>query len=285
MNIQELSREERVDQLYDRIHTLLDRGETRKAQIILQALLPADQAEIFADLPDDEQWQVLKGLPVEGTADILEKLEDEEVAEIAQHLTPEQLADILDKMEPDEAADLLGDLPPEDALKILALMETCEEISPLLLHPDETAGGLMTSEYLALGHHIWAERALEAIRQWSPEHEYLYYFVVDGNGRLLGIVSLLQLSKAKPRDEVAAFMDRNFISAPVEDDQEECARLMSHYDLTALPVVDAEKRLVGVITIDDIVDVLEDEATEDIQRLGGAAPPWKNPTCSPLPGK
>ncbi len=272
MNIQELSREERVDQLYDRIHTLLDHGETRKAQIILQALLPADQAEIFADLPDDEQWQVLEGLPVEGTADILEKLADEEVAELAQQLTPEQLADILDKMEPDEAADLLGDLPPEDALKILTLMKTCEDISPLLLHLDETAGGLMTSEYLALGHQIWAERALEAIRQWSPEHEYLYYFVVDGNGRLLGIVSLLQLIKANPRDEVAAFMDRNFISAPVEADQEECARLMSHYDLTALPVVDAEERLVGVITIDDIVDVLEDEATEDIQRLGGATP-------------
>ena len=272
MNILELSREERVDQLYDRIHALLDRGETRKAQIILQALLPADQAEIFADLPDDEQWQVLKGLPVEGTADILEKLEDEEVAEIAQQLTPEQLADILDEMEPDEAADLLGDLPPENALKILALMETCEEISPLLLHPDETAGGLMTSEYLALGQNMWAERALEAIRQWSPEHEYLYYFVVDGNGGLLGIVSLLQLIKANPRDEVAAFMDRNFISAPVEADQEECAHLMSHYDLTALPVVDTEKRLVGVITIDDIVDVLEDEATEDIQRLGGAVP-------------
>ncbi|MBN1259221.1 MAG: magnesium transporter [Anaerolineae bacterium] len=272
MSTQDLSREQRVDQLYSRIHELLDRGETRKAQIIIEALLPADQAEIFRDLPDDEQLQILQGLPLEETADILEKLEDEEVAEIAGLLPPEQLANILDEMEPDEAADLLGDLPAEDAVRILGLMETQEEISPLLLHADETAGGLMTSEYLALGQNMWAERALEAIRQWAPEHEYLYYFVVDKEGHLVGVASLLQIIKASPKAELQSFMDRNRISATVDADQEACAQLMSWYDLTALPVVDDNQHLVGVITIDDIVDVLEDEATEDIQRLGGAAP-------------
>jgi magnesium transporter len=272
MSVRETKQEEWVDQLYERIHQLLDRGETRKAQVILQALLAVDQAEIFRDLPDDEQRQLLKGLPVQEVADILEKLEDEEVVEIARWLPPEQLADILDEMEPDEAADLLGDLRPEQATEILELMEDKEEIQPLLLHPDETAGGLMTSEYLALGRHMWAQSALAAIRDWAPEHEYLYYFVVDRDGKLLGVVSLLQLIKAPSKAEVEAFMERGVVSASPDADQEECARMMSRYDLTTLPVVDEEKHLLGVITIDDIVDVLEEEATEDIQRLGGSAP-------------
>ncbi len=272
MNVKEMSRDEWIDHLYDRIHGLLDNGEVRKAQIILQALMPADQAEIFSDLPEDEQKLVFEGLPIQEIADILEKLEDEAVAEIARWLPPEQLADILDEMEPDEAADLLGDLPAGDVAELLELMEDEAEIRPLLLHPDETAGGLMTSDYLALGRQMWAQSAMEAIRNWAPEYEYLYYFVVDKKGQLVGVVSLLQIIKAPLKAELGNFMDRNIISAPLEADQEECARLMSRYDLTALPVVDDENHLVGVITIDDVVDVLEDEATEDIQRLGGAEP-------------
>jgi magnesium transporter len=266
------SREEWVDTLYERIDALLERSEVLKAQIILQALLPIDQAEIFSDLDENDQRQLLQGLPVEDIADILEKLEDEEVAEVATWLPPDQLADILDEMEPDEAADLLGDLRPDAASKILELMEDREEIRPLLLHPDETAGGLMTSEYMALGRQMWAQNALEAIRAWDSEREYLYYFVVDKNGGLLGVVSLLQLIKADPKAEVQTFMDRDLITASVHADQEECAKLMSRYDLTSLPVVDDDNKLIGVITIDDVVDVLEDEATEDIQRLGGSAP-------------
>jgi magnesium transporter len=272
MNVRNSSREARVDALYERIQGLLASGEARKAQIILRALLPVDQAEIFSELADQEQLRLLEGLPVQEIADILEKVEDREVAEIAGQLSQSQLADILDEMEPDEAADLLGDLQEEKVDELLELMEDREEIRPLLLHPDETAGGLMTSEYLALGRNMWAEKALQAIRDWKMEHEYLYYFVVDTVGRLVGLVSLLQLIKAQPRDELEAFMDREIITASVDDDQEACARLMSRYDLTVLPVVDDQRRLIGVITIDDVVDVLEEEATEDIQRLGGAEP-------------
>ncbi|MGC9469900.1 MAG: magnesium transporter [Anaerolineae bacterium] len=272
MEKQDVTREAWVDELYDRITALLDRNEVRKAQIILEALLPADQAEIFSDLEPDEQRRVLEGLPLEDTADILEKLEDEEVTEVAKWLPPEQLADILDEMEPDEAADLLGDLDAEEAINVLHLMESFEEISPLLLHPDETAGGLMTSEYLALGDQMWTDRALEAIRQWETEKDYLHYFVVDRESKLVGIVSVLRILRAPPRAKLIDIMDRSFISAPVDADQEACAQLMSRYDLTALPVVDETSKLVGVITIDDIIDVIEDEATEDIQRLGGSAP-------------
>jgi magnesium transporter len=261
-----------VDQLYERIVALLDNNEIRKAQILLEALLPADQAEIFGDLDPGERMRLLEGLPLEDTADILEKLEDEEVTEVAKYLPPEQLADILDEMEPDEAADLLGDLDAQEAVNVLQLMDSFEEISPLLLHPDETAGGLMTSEYLALGDQMWADRALEAIRQWETEREYLYYFVVDRESKLVGVVSVLRILRAPPRAKLESLMERSFMSAPVSADQEACALLMSRYDLTALPVVDDDGRLAGVITIDDIIDVIEDEATEDIQRLGGSAP-------------
>lgn len=272
MNLSNIPHDQWVDELYLRIDALLKSGEPRKAQTILQALLPTDQAEIFSDLLEAEQRLVLQGLPIEGIADILEKLEDEEAAEVAQWLPSEQLADILDEMEPDEAADLLGDLHPDRAEELLVLMENPEEIRPLLLHPDETAGGLMTSEYLALRRQMWARAALEAIREWAPEHEYHYFFVIDAAGTLVGTVSLLQLIKADPKAEVQTLMDRNIVFASLEDDQEVCAHLMGDYDLTALPVVDARQQLVGVITIDDIVDVLEDEATEDIQRLGGSSP-------------
>ena len=272
MNIHDMPREEWVDQLYDRIHRLLDQGEVRKAQVILQALMPADQAEIFSDLPDGEQRQVLQDLAAEDIADILEKLENEEVTAIAEWLPPEKLADVLDEMEPDEAADLLGDLSPAQAADLLERMEEDQDVRPLLLHPDETAGGLMTSEFLALREHMTAASALEAIRTWETEYEYLYYYVVDDKGELKGVVSLVRLLKAGRFQLVGALMRADVIVAPIEADQETCAHLMSHYDLTSLPVVDANRRLMGVITIDDVIDVLEDEATEDIQRLGGAAP-------------
>lgn len=169
MEIKDVTREAWVDRIYDRIEALLENDEVRKAQVILEALMPADQAEIFSDLDPGEQRRLLQGLPLEDTADILEKLEDEEVSEVARWLPAEQLADILDEMEPDEAADLIGDLDADEAIDVLNLMDSFEEISPLLLHPDETAGGLMTSEYLALGDQMWAERAMEAIRQWETE--------------------------------------------------------------------------------------------------------------------
>lgn len=272
MEAENVSHTEWVDELLERIGDLLERNEVRKAQIILQALLPVDQADIFGDLEPDEQHRLIQGLPDSAIADILEKLEDEEATEVAKMIPPEQLADILDEMEPDEAADLLGDLETHDAASLMQMMDSSAEISPLLLHPDETAGGLMTSEYLALGVQMWAERALEAIRRWDTARDYLNYFVVDRDGTLVGRVSVLRILKAAPRATLSEIMDRTIISAPIDADQETCALLMSRYDLTVLPVIGAEGRLMGVITIDDIVDVIEEETTEDFQRLGGSAP-------------
>jgi magnesium transporter len=188
-------------------------------------------------------------------------------------LPTDALIRIVDKMEPDEAADLLGDIHPQRAQAVLAGLEDPDEVRPLLLHPDDSAGGLMTSEFLALRRLMTAAEAIQAIHAWKPAAEAVYYlFVVDGHGRLCGMVNLRQLIVAEPSTPIVEIMDPEVISVRAGTDQEDCARLMSRYDLLALPVVDAGDVLMGVITIDDLVDVLEEEATEDIQRLGGTQP-------------
>jgi magnesium transporter len=146
-------------------------------------------------------------------------------------------------------------------------------VRPLLLHPDDSAGGLMTSEFLALRRRMTAREALNAIRRWQPESENInHLFVIDGQESLVGVVSLRQLIVASPGSLLADIMDPDVISVTAGADQEQCAQLMARYDLTALPVVNGNRRLIGVITIDDVIDVIEEETTEDIQRLGGAQP-------------
>jgi magnesium transporter len=156
---------------------------------------------------------------------------------------------------------------------VLAGLEDPDEVRPLLLHPDDSAGGLMTSEFLALRRRMTAAEAIQSVREWKPEAETVYYlFVVDRYGRFCGVVNLRQLIVADPATPVSEIMDPDVISVPSGTDQEECARLMTRYDLLALPVVNGDNILLGVITHDDLVDVLEEETTEDIQRLGGAQP-------------
>ena len=168
---------------------------------------------------------------------------------------------------------LLGDITPEQAAEFLSALEDPEEIRPLLLHPDETAGGLMTTEYLVLRRRMTAGEALTAIRRWQPTEETIYYlFVVDQVGKLSGVVNLRQLIVADPATRIMDFMDSEVLSVQVGIDQEEVARLMSRYDLLALPVVDHDNRLLGVVTIDDVMDVIREETTEDIQRLGASEP-------------
>lgn len=262
-----------VEVVLAQLQAALEKDDLNTAVEILKSLRKAEQAEVFTELPDEGKITLLPELNPEVSADILEEIEDEEAAELVTALPTSTAIRIVDEMEPDEAADLLGDISRERASLILEALDNPEEIRPLLLHPDETAGGLMTSEFLALHRKMTAREAIEAIREWKPETETIYYlFVVDSQRKLCGVVSLRQLIVAEPHALVGEIMDPNVISVPSVTDQEECARIMTRYDLLALPVVDEQNTLLGVITIDDVVDVLEDEATEDIQRFGGAEP-------------
>jgi magnesium transporter len=258
----------------------IEQGEWDRAAALLEGLRPPDQAEVFGELAPEEQDHLLSRLHVRDSADILEELEDEEAARVALRLESEQLARILDEMEPDEAADLLGDIPSEQAVEALAGMEEPEEVRPLLIHPDDSAGGLMTSVEVVLHEGMTVDEAIAHLRAIAPRTEDVYYlFVVDGQDRLLGVVSLRQLIVAPPLTRVEEIMNPDVISVQVEADQEEAARLMSYYDLLALPVVDIGGHLMGLITHDDLVAVLEEEATEDIYRLGGV--PEEHPPDAP----
>ncbi len=267
MTIQEL------ENILAQLRAALERDDVESAIHVLDALRSPDQADVFTELGDEDKIALLPHLSPPVSADILEKLEDEEAAELVTALPTRAAIRIVEQMEPDEAADLLGDIAREQAQAILAGLENPEEVHPLMLHPDDSAGGLMTSEFMALRRRMTAADALQAIRQWRPDAETAnHLFVVDGQGTLVGVVGLPQLVLADPQTRLMDLMDPYVISVRAGTDQEEVARLMSRYDLLAMPVVNPDGGLLGVITVDDVLDVLEDEATEDIQRFGGAQP-------------
>ncbi len=259
--------------LIEQIQIALEKNDIQAVIQILETLKSADQADIFSELQDIEKMAILPHLDPAHSADLLEELEDEEVAELVSALSSAHAIRIVDEMDPDDAADFLGDISDDKAAEILAGLEKPEDVRPLLLHADDSAGGLMTSEFLALRRRMTAGDALQAIRDWKPDSDDIYHlFVVDGENHLVGVVSLRQLITADPTEILENFMDAQVIAVTSTTDQEEVARLIARYDLLALPVVDRERRLIGVITIDDVIDVLEEETTEDIQRLGGSAP-------------
>ncbi|MCC6956227.1 MAG: magnesium transporter [Anaerolineales bacterium] len=263
----------KTDLILSQVQEALELDDLNRAIRILQSLKPVDQAEVFEDLDDDDQVSLLPNLETDVSADILEYIEDEDAARLVSSLPEATVVRIVNEMEPDEAADLLGDIHPQQAESILAQLDNPEEVRPLMVHPDESAGGLMTSEFLALRRRMTVAEALHAVRTWNPDKDYIYYlYVVDGQNRLCGVVSHRQLIVANPADLVMDIMDTDIASVKAGEDQEKVAELMSRYDLLALPVVDDQGVLLGIITIDDVIDVVVDEATEDIQKLGGALP-------------
>jgi magnesium transporter len=262
-----------LDDILNRLRAALERDDLITATEILEHLRPHDQAEVFSELDDEYQAALLPELDPTDSADILERLENAEAAELVSGMSADMLTRIVDAMEPDEAADLLGDIDPHQAQDVIAGLEDPDEVTPLLLHPDHTAGGLMTTEFLALRRRTTVAEAMAAIRAWQPSTEHVHHlFVVDAQARLVGVVTLRQLIIAAPTTEIADFMRPEVITVGAEVDQEQCAQVMSQYDLVVLPVVDAQRKLLGVVTIDDVVDVLVREATEDIHRMGGASP-------------
>ena len=258
--------------IIEQIERSLSAGRLEEAVETFQELHFADRAEVYNLLDESTQAVLLKNLDVPMTADLFDELTDEETLEAADGLTISRLADVLDEMEPDEAADLLGDLPPDIATQALAEMEDLEDVLPLLGFPDESAGGRMTTSFIALRRQTSAEQAIQFLRGVGPESDVPYYlFVVDREKRLSGVIGLRELVIAEPKVRMENIMEMDVFYVTTDSDQEEAARMMARYDLSALPVVDDQRRLVGVITGDDLIDVLEEEATEDIYRLSNVS--------------
>jgi magnesium transporter len=236
---------------------------------------PGDILDLIEELTIEEKAELMRRLNDSDAFLILQEMEDFEQAEILPLLSKEQARDLLINLASDDAVDLIGELSPEDAEEMLQMIDEEEEpvdYGDLLKYPEDTAGGIMTTEYISLPADIPVEDAIIRLREIAPEAETIYYvYVVDEEGRLIGVMSLRDLIAATDGTILKNIMRRNIISVNAELDQEEVARIVSKYDLLAVPVVDNQEKLLGIITVDDVIDVLEQEATEDIYRLAGAS--------------
>lgn len=262
--------EDQLTQIFDEVHRLLEAGHRLEAAALIAPLLPPDQAEIFEDLNLEEQIRLLKVVEARQAANIMEEMDEDDAANLAQNLGIEALTRVLDEMEPDEAADLLGDLTPELRRQSLAQMSDQVEVRSLLRYPDDTAGGLMTSEYYVFPEDTAVGEIFNYIRtQPIQDEEIPYVYAIDRDGRLTGIARLADLIRAHHELPLLAIVDTQFVSIDAGEDQEIAAQLLNRYDLLALPVIDAQGRLLGVITVDDAIATLEEEATEDIYKSAG----------------
>ena len=256
------------DALAETLH-LLGRSDLEGAKNYLRDLHPADSAEVMTMLEPAQQAALASRFEPEKLADILEQLDEDEMVEVSEHLDTETLADVLDAMEPDMAADYLGELEDEQVVSdLLEEMEDSHEVEPLLEHDEESAGGIMNYVPPCLRRWMTVEEALVFVKeQYAGEKEHYYLYVLDRYGMLIGVVNLRALILAEPQQTVEEIMNGDVISVDIDTDQEAVAQLLAHYDLLAIPVVDDQHRLVGMVAVDDVVDVLEEEATEDIYRL------------------
>ena len=264
--------EEQARELINRVRTLLAQGDREHALAVFGQLHPADQAQLLVELNQEAQRDLLEALSPEVTAEIFEHLEPEEAAGVAEGLEARALSNILDEASPDVAADILRLLPEEQSEETLKAMEEAEEVVPLLQYPDDSAGGLMTSEFAAVRDDITAGNALDTLRILGPRAQDMSsVLVVDSQGTLVGSVSVTRLALSKMSSRVQEIMEPEVTSVTPETDREECAHLVERYRLNRLPVVAKTGRLIGVILVEDVVDVVEEEATEDMYRMASIA--------------
>ena len=232
----------------------------------ISKLHPADIADIVEELSQRERSAIFAQLSDEVAAETLEELEPEDQRSVIENMDAERASEILEEMGPDEAADLLADLSEDRARQILDLMETsdAEEVRELLSFPEDTAGGLMTTEYVSVSVGLTAQECIEALRVLEPEAEHVYYvYVIDDEEHLNGVLSLRDLIVAKPETPIASFVRRDIVTVDLDANRDEVAAVMSKYNLMALPVVDGEHRLRGIITVDD---ALESVLPEGVKR-------------------
>ncbi len=237
-------------------------------------LHPADIAEILEQLHPTERNALLESLPVETAADAVTEADEEVQRAIMEQLDPGKAADILEEMEPDDAADIVQDLSGSKRKELLEEMdaEEAEEVKDLLHYGEDTAGGLMTPEFIALPVHVTAQEAIDLLRELAPKAETIYYlYVVDDDERLTGVISLRDLIVSAPSTPVWNFMVEgdSVVRVGVDDSLQEVASQLEHYDLLAVPVVDRSDRLIGIVTVDD---TLEELLPEHSRRRRGRRP-------------
>ena len=229
----------------------------------LAELHPADLADIIDQLTPRDRLGVLAALDDEALADVVEEMEPDTQVEVLEDLEPARAADILEEMSPDDAADLVADLSDRSRDEILALMEhdEAEEVRDLLAFPEDSAGGLMTTEFVAVPATLTTAETIDRLRELEPDAETIYYvYVLDGDGRLVGVLSLRDLIVARPETRIADVMIDEPVAVRALEPAESVAETIAHYNLLAVPVVDDERRLVGIVTVDDAIDTVAPSA-------------------------
>lgn len=258
--------------LKDQLHDLIQHQDFEAAKMLLEPAQPADIAEAIEQLPAPLQVLAFRLLSKTEAIEVYEYFSPPMQQQLIGDFRQPEVLGVIDGMSPDDRARLFDELPAKVVRQVLHELTPAEReaTSRLLGYPPDTAGRIMTPEYVALQESQMVAQALEHIRRCAEQAETIaYLYIMDGQRRLTGILSLQELVIASPDRLIGDVMTRNVVYAHTDTDQEEVARLIQRYDFLALPIVDQEQRLVGIVTVDDVLDVMEAETTEDIYALGG----------------
>lgn len=276
-------------ELISEIEEFVDLGAFHALRRLLVSLHPADIAGLLEYLGEEERHRLLELLDDEALGETMLHLPEEQRSEYLEELGPERIAEIVEELDPDDATDVISELPEAIAEEVLGQLqavdrETTDEIRELLRYDEETAGGRMTTNFVAIRGEETVAIAIEEIRELVRETDVEVYvlYVVDAEGRLVGFARLQDLVLHRPETLVSAFAVREVIAVTADQDQELVAQLMQRYDLIQVPVVDDENRLLGVVTFDDIAEIIEEEASEDILYLAGVTNDEESPATPPL---
>ncbi len=270
--IQTGSRQEPRQWGRSQLQILLEQGNLSEAKALLEPVQPADIADAIEGLPKTMQAIAFRLLPKNEAIVVYEYLDSSIQQSLVEEFKRQEVLEIVDQMSPDDRARLFDELPAKVVTRLLEQLSPMERNATALLlgYAAGTAGRIMTPEYISLKESWTAFQALERIRSVAKYTETIYYlYVTDAARRLTGILSLRELVIAQPQQLIGEIMTRDAVCVQTDTDQEEVARLIQRYDFLAVPVVDTEQRLVGIVTVDDVIDILEAETTEDIYALGG----------------
>ncbi|NGZ74552.1 magnesium transporter [Saccharibacillus alkalitolerans] len=270
--IHQTPEERYVEQLAEEVRRLLERQDFSEFQPFTRDLHPYDLSQIYRELAPEERSHFLIRLHTQQLADMAETMTNREQAGIFENLGPDRSIDVMRHMEDSDLARFLHDLPPGKREELLSYMHLSDSsaLRTLLGYPPESAGRLMTDRFISLSADDTAREAVEHIRRSASMSDTIgYLYVVDGNRKLAGVVSYHDLFFAEDDQKIETLMKKRVVFATVAMDQEEAARLIQRYELLALPVIDEESRLCGIITVDDILDIVVSEADEDVAKMGG----------------
>jgi len=254
------------------LRELLHANDTDTLSEVMAEMHPASIAEFTEGLSVEEAWRLLDHAPIERQGEVFSFYSIGKQVEMVCGVGRERMSKLLEVMPPDDRVDLLKQLDPEVVESLVPLVAKAErqDIRMLLSYPEGSAGSVMTTEYATVPSETTAEQAVAMIRQQAPSRETIYYiYVLDKGRHLIGFLSLRDLILARSSETVSEIMQRDVVSVRVDQDREEAAQELAQYDFLAIPVVDDQNRLVGIITHDDVIDVMQEEATEDALLMGG----------------